>query len=474
MKQANLGPTVYGIEQEYSVTATIGPNGYSNEIVGECHSPDVVLGMFRKPARGSLENITQFQYTHALRSQGIYRNENEMLSNGGRFYIDPSGPEYCTPETTTAAEAVLRTFDGDRIMFGVLRNLQDTGAIKSFQLNRRVVDHNGASRGVHINTSTSHGREPSQEIAESLATLNAAKGAMFGSGGLIVNGQGHTEFHHSPRLSITNNSGEAPASYRERTLVRHPFKADVACRRIETITSDALNFAWPLRASMVMTNALVKLTEIEEYNGRLPHVQNPVTTARRIGHLGDGTIMEIINGYDTKSLYPSEVLRNIAELAIQANESYGQLDEESLQVLEEVIETADLLRVNTAAIVQRVESVARLEFMKRKIDELGVNWDSTKMCQYDYYWDKVGGGVAEKLREVKGWGWHGFKSPDSPEKAKKRLAKPPAGTRAELRGKLIGESKGTNPSGWYDFEFDDDMGMGHNVALHPLTTNPHV
>lgn len=460
-------PTVYGVEQEYSLTAT-EPNGTSFELVGQCHSIDSELDLYESPRTGSIDGVESYQYQEALNHAGLDINDAGFLSNGGRFYIDPSGPEYCTPETTTAAEAVLRTFDGDRIVFGILRQLQKTGSIESFQLNRKIVDHNRSSRGVHINTASSHPSETSREFIEALSALNVAKGSMFGSGGLLVNKKQETEFHHSPRLSLTNHDSIEPPMYTSRALVRHPFKVDVGCRRIETISSDALNFAWPLRASMVMTNAAVKLFEIDEFKGELPVLLEPVSASKQIGLRGHNTIVGIEHRRNTYNVFPAEILRKIAELAIEADKKYFQLDNESRQVLVEVIETADQLKSDPNKLVQRIESIARYEFMARKIKEHQVNWDSEKLCKLDYYWDMIGGGIAETLRDNKGWGWYGFEHVDSTQKRKKRINVPPADTRASLRGRLIKDSKGFNDSTWYDFEQEDPELP--NVAMHPLTS----
>jgi hypothetical protein len=146
----------------------------------------------------------------------------------------------------------------------------------------------------------------------------------------------------------------------------------------------------------------------------------------------------------------------------------GLLDDESVQVLHEIIDTVDGLIKDPAEVMQRVESVARYHFMQRKMDEFGVGWDSKKLCQFDYYWDKIGGGVAERLREIKGWGWHGFSDRKTKFRSHKEIITPPKDTRAHVRGKLIKDSDGHNDSSWYYFDLIE-LGGGR-MDLHPLTT----
>jgi Pup amidohydrolase len=467
MREPIFGPTVYGIEHEYSVTISV-PGEITHEIVGACDEIGSFMDLGYEPRSSSMDHISNEHFTDALYSMGIFNNGTGMLSNGGRFYIDTSGPEYCTPETTTASEAVLRTFDGDKIVLNIFNYLKKNDVIESFQLNRKIVDHTRSSRGVHINTSTSLQREPDIELIEAFSTLNAAKGSLFGSGGLLLNQDGEKEFHHSPRLSLTDHNSFTVPQYDDRALVRHPFQDDVACRRIETITTDSLSFAWPLRASLVITNALVRLYETENYSGKLPFLYRPIDESHIVGRYGNSKKISIIDKDKIRRVYPAQILQKIAELALEADVEYENLDEESRQVLGEIIDTADEIKTDPAKVVQRVESIARFEHMKRLKEKYDVDWRSSVMCQRDYYWDMIGGGIAENIREKKGWGWYGFSTTDTSGNSMRKLSKPPKGTRAQVRGELIRATRGANESTWYDFYQLNEQDQ--NVAMHPLST----
>ena len=148
-------PNVYGIETEYSCML-IYPGNTVYEIVGGCHSADRELELFQQPRTRGISGLADPGETiaTALTEMGIVANPQGLLSNGGRLYLDPSGPEYCTPETASAEDAVMRSFEGDTILLGVFRWMQEQGYLESFQINRRVVDHNRTSRGIHLNTLT--------------------------------------------------------------------------------------------------------------------------------------------------------------------------------------------------------------------------------------------------------------------------------------------------------------------------------
>ena len=464
MTNTRPSPAIYGIETEYSCMIGFAGN-ITYELVGQCHSVDEQLGLYKEPESKGMEYVPEQSMKAALIAQGLYVNQNGMLSNGGRYYVDPSGPEYDTAEVTTAEEAVLRTFDGDAIVLAAFRFLQEEGAISSFQINRRVVDHNRSSRGIHLNTSTSLDLEPTPEVIAWLATLNLVKGAMFGSGGLLVDEMGETAFHHSPRLSITTDLDAQYRDYSLRPLVRHPFKTDGAPNRVETVTSDALNFAWPLRASMVLTNATTSLIEMG-YGSDLPSVMNAKEKAAKVGQYGNGAILQLDkSGSEPTYVRPVDVIRQICELALSVDESQSHLDKESQQVLPEIIEVADKMTIDPYSVADQVESIGRLVAMERRMEKKGVALDSEALCRFDYAWDWVGGGIAEQLRQRGVVGWLGQSNSPSIIAAKKRMVTPPQDTRASLRGARIERKKGDDKSTWNTL----DLGEGF-MYVRPLDT----
>jgi hypothetical protein len=445
------------------------PNDVVYEIVGSCHSVDRQVLPYEEPALKGLKDIGSASLTTTLAKIGITSTEDGMLSNGGRLYNDISGLEYATPETSSAQEAVYRTFDGDEIVLKVLKQLEDDGALKGFQLNRRIVDHNRASRGVHLNTLTSIHNNPGNNVNNWLATLNLAKGSLFGSGGLLVDEHGVTSFHHSPRLSITNSFQKSGGGYTQKALVRSPFKPDtVPFSRVETVSSDALNFAWPIRASLVATNAVIGLIEMG-YGKMLPtiDVSQAKASAERVGQFGyDGMIsLSRIGESRRVSASALEVLRRIGEILLDIDSVEQQLDAESHQVVGEIIDVADRMEADPYSVANQVESMGRLVAMERKMAKNHLAIGSERLCRFDYAWDWLGGGIAERFRD-RGIGWQGFdKGPSAPSITKKRLVTPPQDTRAKLRGQQIAQGQFTGRAEWYVVNFGPKQ-----VHIPPLQT----
>lgn len=446
-------PNVYGIETEYSCLLILDDET-TCELVGACHSVDEAVGVGIESSGPSSEYIPVEQFDRALTRAGLRGNEYGLLSNGGRLYQDPSGYEYATPETTTAREAVLRSFEGDRVLTMVLSGLMKSGVIRSYQLNRHGVDHNQVSRGVHLNTSTTLSPEDStdDEVVKRFGALNVAKGALFGAGGLLISDQGVTEFHHSPRLSVTDSLVPGDGTRWEwRPLVRVPFNIDVpGLMRAETITSDALNFGWPLRASLVVTNALTSLIELGRTEG-LPrlHEAFAVDSAHNVGRDGgSGVMCTEGNRGQAEERYAIDVLAQITAFALHVHTKSPYLDQESEQVLAEISDAIQMFKVAPGRLADQVESIGRWTTMQKRMERLGIGIDSEKMCRLDYAWDWIGGaGLAEALKR-RGKGWQGFGQIPGPSATRTRLVTPPKDTRAWPRGRSIADGTGDNISDW--------------------------
>jgi len=235
---------------------------------------------------------------------------------------------------------------------------------------------------------------------------------------------------------------------------------------METVTSDALNFAWPIRASLVATNALTTLLEMG-YGDRLPVLRNPTKAAAVVGRYGNKNQIAVVAGDKFIGRKPLDVLRDICEAALEVDVIEGHLDDESDQVLGEIIEVADNMAADESSVAGQVESVARWVAMQKKMEKDGIEIDSETMCRFDYAWDWIGGGVAETIRNKNLAGWLGFSKKSSVRDRNKRIITPPADTRAMPRGKQIKKDKGANSSTWEQIDFGH--GDRKTSYLHPLS-----
>lgn len=397
-----------------------------------------------------------------------------MLSNGACFYIDVSGAEYCTPEVTSAEEAVHRTYDGDRLVYGALSQLRQTGRIHSFQLNRRSADHAGTSRGIHHNFALPSSVEPTQywdtPTVNALTATEIAKALIAGSGGLMRNKEtSETQFFYSPRLALTNNlwGNDALA---DRGLLRKFISLDTGCFRYESICNDATNSPWALRASLVLMNSVLRLIEADMHYD-LPRIYGILHAAHDVGIHGNNTSIELLDSdyENTLTVKPVDVLEEIVTQLIEAHEAHGILDSEMRQVLGEILDVAQLMRQDVELVAPVVEAVQRKLFLDKILSET-VDYESTAMCRRDFLWDMIGDGVAQRVREEKGIGWLGFKRPYNINERKRRMTTAPRDTRATVRGRILSDQEnydGHEVMDWGTIIKDKTT----RYKLHPLATN---
>ncbi len=256
-------------------------------------------------------------------------------------------------------------------------------------------------------------------------------------------------------------------NYSNRPLVRRPFKSDGDFARVETVTADALNFAWPIRANLVVTNAMIKMIELG-VDG-LPMLKDPVLAAAVVGKNGYANQISVVRSGEYSDARPLEVMTEICEKALEEHEDFPFLDQESMQVLAEIIDVSDRMTKDPYSVANQVESVARKLFMEKKMEKSRVKIDSETMCRTDYAWDKLGGGIAERLRQKNLAGWQGFDRQYSFIDTTKRRVTPPRDTRAHLRGKVIKIDKGENASTWSMIEMHDvEEEIESFIQMHPL------
>ena len=471
--KAGLSPEVYGIEDERTMLVT-RQGETSVETVGSCHSPDVKLGLYQEPESAPVNGSEVSTMRHGLRAIGVDSDPAGHLSNGGRYYMDPSGPEYATAEHRSAEGAVHASFIGDVLHGLACQALIDDSEsnVIAVQNNRANVDHAGTSRGVHQNTVTTLAELDEGEI-QVLAMLNVAKAALVGSGGLLVDGDGQTHFHHSPRLSVTNSLWAKYSNYQDRPLVRVPLKEDVGgLNRVETITSDALSFGYPMKMSQLFTKAGLWLLEMGKAD-QLPVLNDSIAAAHAVGRYGYNCEIEIrMPTGSVRSIRPLQLVSAVTKYMGGVDEKFHVMNEKTRLAIADFGEMARMVDENPLNGFGQVESITRETLMHERLTRRfnRVDLNSEQACRFDYWWSETKKGFAKHLREAKGYGWRGFEEGYNPKAYAQRLVAPPADTRAAIRGAFIAEIKGRRAVDWHQL-----VSRSGSVAdLHPLQCDPRT
>jgi proteasome accessory factor A len=78
-------------------------------------------------------------------------NANVVTTSGARFYVDHAHPEYSSPETTDAWDAVIWDKAGELMMHEAARAAGEVEGRPRLQIHKNNVDGKGASYGAHEN-----------------------------------------------------------------------------------------------------------------------------------------------------------------------------------------------------------------------------------------------------------------------------------------------------------------------------------
>lgn len=475
MSEVESLPTIVGIEDEKFATVFAVGDVRSGQIDGACHGRphDEVDEWMDEWLAEQDHNTTEGEaliadsmsrmiiqpskVPGALEPLGIIA-AGEFLSNGARLYMDDGGyPEYCTAEHASLDAAVRASLDGDRILSKMYAHMLEHGVIGSWQLNRRLTDHmskkNNWAKGVHDNIFTSLGSLTTgqtrfaQLVQASIATIT-------GSGGLMIDKRGETQFYHSPRLSMIGDGGH------NRDISR--FGQQAKPLRAEFRSGDALSFPWAMKARLAMEVAAVRLMEEElvSHQTQLIYHLGDSSKFNRNAHIIGlhGPYANAIDLYVTGSEESQRgsalsLLGHLITQMLEIDDQAEVFDDETVATLTEIVDVVDMAKEDVESVADIVESVARQQVMTARMRRRGEKTLHTEAgCKDDFLWDVVGpyDGIAMVLRDEKGIGWHTMK-PDTVRERRRRLPTAPSDTRAALRSQHILD--GHSVDGW---NFDGD------------------
>lgn len=153
-------PTLVGTETEYAITAL--------DESGRLLPLDSILRSFQE---------------HAARRPSLRGNESGVfLSNGSRFYVDGSHPEYASAEASSPWDVVRHALAGDRLMAQLAQEVWDAGCgIASLVVRKGNVDYTSDTTwGNHENYLH---RRPSARLRHELIPHLVSRTVLTGSGG---------------------------------------------------------------------------------------------------------------------------------------------------------------------------------------------------------------------------------------------------------------------------------------------------
>ena len=385
-----------------------------------------------------------------------HRSSNVFTSNASRLYLDVgSHPEYATAECDSLSQLLAYDKAGERIFHQLSQQcdeaLRNDGFAGSTYLFKNNVDSRGNSYGAHENYLISRElalKSFGQQLLPFLITRQLICGAGKIAGDKFVISQRADQVWE----------GVSSATTRTRPIINtrdEPHGDSHRFRRMHVIVGDS-NMSEPTFALKVGSMLLV--IEMLEAGFDLPDMElaDPIAHIRDIAADPTGAIeLTLAAGGTVTALEVQQRTLDAAKRWLEQRPDEGTPNEEMARVVDlwarvlDAIATQDFSGVDT-----EIDWVIKRKLLTQFKDRLGCGWDHPKLAQIDLTYHDIN---PERglfyLLERKGLAARWIEDAAIEE----AVAKPPATTRAAIRGEFLSAVR--------------ERGLAHNVDWVHLKVN---
>lgn len=352
-----------------------------------------------------------------------------MLGNGGRCYVDHGHPEYCTPETTNAVDAVVWELAGDRIVAAAAEAASAELGV-GVRVFRNNTDGHGHSYGYHENVLLSR-CVPWERVERHLPTFLVTRAVYAGAGRLGLGCASEVPgFQLSQRADFFERVlGLNTMANRGIVNTRDEPHADPGLwRRLHVIAGDANRNPW---ASWLRLGALGLFVEMLEADAA-PQVllADPVAAFRTVSR--DLTLrapLELAGGGSATAL---EIQREFAAAALPSDPAASAVVAAWLGILDD-------LESDPASTGDRLDWPARWELVRAYQRRLDCSLGDPRLAALDLAWaDLSPGSPWDRLRSAGRFSpWPVPGSGTLDVRIASAMSSPPTDTRAFARGRMI-------------------------------------
>lgn len=381
---------------------------------------------------------------------------HRVLANGARFYVDHGHPEYATPETTNADDALVWELAGDQT---VLRAAEaaSLALARPIKVIKNNVDGKGNSYGYHENLLLR--RATAWEAVEAALPAFLVTRTILGGAGRVGLGPSAQRpgFQLSQRADYFERVSGLDTT-RRRGIINtrdEPHADPRRWRRLHIITGDATRSPFATWLGLGVLGLAVALIEA----GRAPVIRlaDPVAAFRTISRdLTVSAPIRLSSGETETAIGVQQRFWDAAAALAQQQELPG-----AAPLLTAWAQTLDDLRIDPARTADRLDWAAKVAVLDGYRSR-GLEWDDPKLAQIDLKWGELGpGGIASLLLAS------GRLRPGPPPDAVAEAAhQAPTDTRAFTRGRWVGEHPhAVIAAGWDGLLVRDGAGGLHRLGL---------
>lgn len=382
----------------------------------------------------------------------LLRPSNIVLPNGGRFYVDHAHPEYSSPETADALDAVRWDRAGDVIAQRVMR-LRDERGLTPLTFVKNNVDGKGASYGAHENYQVPRSVDLDDLIRYSIPFLVSRQ--IICASGRVGLGQESQRpgFQISQRADYVENDVGLETTFnrpifntRDEPHARHH-----DWRRIHVIGGDANLFDVSIFLR-VGTTALVfwALEQDPDMSWDSMDLDNPVEAVKEISR--DPTLRRTVRMRSGANWSALDLQNRYLELVNETMQRVGHDPTPvELQVLSTWESVLNRMKKDLFSVSSEVEWVAKYALLERQRQRLHADWADPRLVAFDLQWGDLrpakspvaalerAGGVTRLFTDGQ-VAWAADNPPDN--------------TRAAARGKAVATEPHLLAASWTSLVYD--------------------
>lgn len=311
-------------------------------------------------------------------------NANVVTTSGARFYVDHAHPEYSSPETTDAWDAVIWDKAGELMMHAAAEAAGQVDGQPRLQIHKNNVDGKGASYGAHENYL--HPRTYDTEAVQAALIPHFVTRQIYCGAGRV----GLGEAGHTPGFQISQRADyiETVVSL-ETTLnrgiinTRDEPHAGSDWARLHVIIGDAnlSEFATFLKLG---TTALVLDAVGAGVDFSDLALVEPVASVRSVSR--DLSCTEPLRLYGNRALTAVQIQQEIRRRVRESLE--GQLVGHDTEVLELWGRILDDLARDPASTADRLDWTAKLSLLNA-YRARGLAWDDPRLAMIDIQYHDI-------------------------------------------------------------------------------------
>ncbi len=389
---------------------------------------------------------------------------NDILINGGRYYVDHAHPEYCTPECSNARDLVKYEKAGELILdmsrLAAEELLLDNQEIIIYKNN---TDYKGHSYGSHENYLMSR-KIPFPDIVNGLIPFFVTRQIITGSGKVgAENGAAETEFQISQRADFFEKE-VGLSTMVERPLINtrdEPHANSKLYRRLHVIVGDSNMSEFTIYLKVGITAIVLQLIE-KRVIGKQFALQDPVAVIKSISR--DLSCKNIYELKDDRKWTAIEIQQAYLELAHKhlSAEEQTPIVKDVLEKWEFVLES---LKSDPMCLGHHLDWAIKKKLIDAYIARHGFKWTDSRIRMLDLQY--------HDLRPDKGL-YHRLQKNGHVERILTHeeivhgIQHPPLDTRAYFRGTCLRKYPNSiHSASWNSIVFNGSNGLEKIMMERP-------